>query len=219
MTGTRESAGFAARSANVLGDPLLRNFSLMLAAATFFYYPAAAELVLFAKERLQASDTQVGLLFGAGSLGSLLFALAAPAVARRLGFRARTFGAAALKGLLLVSFAVLAQFWLGAVVWLLVLGFGTLFSITSEALKQELVPNELLGRVRSITSVISWSLVPLGVLLGGVLVETTGSPPLLYACSGSGIAVVASFFLVTSRERESRTIDSIEPVTALADEG
>jgi MFS family permease len=202
----------------VLGDPLLRNLSLMLAVATFFYYPALAELVLFAKERLRASDAQVGLLFGAGSLGSLLFALAASAIARRLGFRARTFGAAALKGLLLVSFAGLAQFWLGAVVWLLVLGFGTLFSITSEALKQELVPNELLGRVRSITSVISWSLVPVGVLLGGVLVEATGSSSLLYACSGSGIAVVALVFFATSRERASRTIDLIEPVTVLSDE-
>ncbi len=202
----------------VLGDPILRNLSLMLAVATFFYYPAAAELVLFAKERLQASDSQVGLLFGAGSLGSLLFALAAPAIAQRLGFRARTFGAAAFKGLLLVSFAVVAQFWLGAVVWLLVLGFGALFSVTSEALKQELVPNELLGRVRSFTSVISWSLVPVGVLLGGALIEATGSPSLLYACSGSGIAVVALVFFATSRERASRTIDATEPVTVLVDE-
>jgi len=202
----------------VLGDPVLRNLSLMLAVATFFYAPAAAELVYFAKERLRASDTQIGLLFGAGSLGSLLFALAAPMLARRLGIRARTFGAAALKGLLLVSLAAVARVWLGIAIWLLVLGFGTLFSVTSEALKQELVPNELLGRVRSITSVLSWSLIPVGALLGGVLVETTGSPSLLYACAGAGIAFVASFFFVASRERVSRTIDLIEPVTVIGDE-
>ncbi len=202
----------------VLGNPVLRNLSLMLAVATFFYASASAELVLFAKERLHASDTQVGLLFGAGSLGSLLFALAAPALARRLDFRARTFGAAALKGLLLVSLAAVAQIWLGIVVWLLVLGFGTLFGITSEALKQELVPNELLGRVRSITSVLSWSLIPVGALLGGVLIEATGSPSLLYVCAGAGIAVVATGFFVASRESASRRIDLIEPGTVLGEE-
>jgi MFS family permease len=202
----------------VFGNPVLRNLSLMLAVATFFYAPASAELVLFAKERMQASDAQVGLLFGAGSLGSLLFALAAPTLARYLGFRARTFGAAALKGLLLVFFATVAQFWLGVGVWLLVLGFGTLFEVTSEAMKQELVPNELMGRVRSITSVLSWSLIPVGALLGGVLVEATGSPSLLYACAGSGIALVATIFFFATREHVSRTIDLIEPVTVLADE-
>ncbi len=197
----------------VLGNPVLRNLSLMLAVATFFYAPASAELVLFAKEQLGASDTQVGMIFGAGSLGGLLFALGAPVLAGHIGFRGRTFGAAALKGLLLISFAAIAQFWVGALAWLLVLGFGTLFEVTSEAARQELVPNELLGRVRSITSVISWSLIPVGALLGGVLVEATGSPSLLYACCGSGIALVATFYLAVSREGER-----VGSVTVLGDE-
>jgi MFS family permease len=199
----------------VLGNDVLRNLCLMLAVAIFFYAPASAELVLLAKERFHASDTQVGVLFGAGSLGSLLFALAAPVLARRLGWRARTFGAATLKGILLISLATVAQVWLGMGAWLLVLGFGTLFEVTSEALKQELVPNEMLGRVRSTTSVIAWSLMPVGALLGGALVELTGSPSLLYLCAGSGITTVAVLFLVTSRESVSLTI---EPVTVLGDE-
>ncbi|MGZ4411289.1 MAG: hypothetical protein ACXVY8_04060, partial [Gaiellaceae bacterium] len=172
-----------------------------LAVATFLYAPASAELVLFAKQRLHAGDSELGLLFGAGSLGSLVFALLAPLLARRLGFAARTFGVAALKGVLLMNFAVVGQFWVGAATWLLVLGFGTLFGVSSEAQLQELVPNELMGRVRSTVTALSWSLIPVGTLLGGLLVETTGSVPLLYASAGAGIAAVATLFLVLSAER------------------
>ncbi|MGZ4386822.1 MAG: MFS transporter [Gaiellaceae bacterium] len=185
----------------VLANPRIRNVSLMLAVATFLYAPASAELVLFAKQRLHAGDSELGLLFGAGSLGSLVFALLAPLLARRLGFAARTFGVAALKGVLLMTFAVVGQFWLGAATWLLVLGFGTLFGVSSEAQLQELVPNELMGRVRSTVTALSWSLIPVGTLLGGLLVETTGSVPLLYASAGAGIAAVATLFLVLSAER------------------
>jgi MFS family permease len=184
-----------------LARPEIRNVALMLAAATFLYAPASAELVLFGKERLQASDSELGLLFGAGSLGSLLFALLAPVLTRRLGFAVRTFGVAALKGLLLIGFAAAASFWLGAAIWLLVLGFGTLFSISSEAQLQTLVPNELMGRVRSTVTVLSWSLIPIGTLLGGLLVEASGRPRLLYALAGGGITLVALCFLALSARR------------------
>jgi MFS family permease len=187
----RLRAEIAEGLAFVLSSPILRNISLMLASATFFYAAASSELVLFAKEKLGAADSEIGLIFGAGSLGGLLTALAAPAISRRLGFASRTFGAAAAKGLLLVFFAAVSELWLGTLVWLLVLGCGTLFGVSSETVRQTIVPNELLGRVRSITSVISWSLMPLGAILGGVLVEESGNPSLLYICAGSGIAITA----------------------------
>jgi MFS family permease len=190
----------------VLSSPILRNISLMLASATFFYAAASSELVLFAKERLGAGDSEVGLIFGAGSLGGLLTALAAPALSRRLGFAARTFGAGAFKGLLLVSFAAVSEFWLGAFVWMLVLGCGTLFAISSETARQTLVPNELLGRVRSITSVISWSLMPLGAILGGLLVKVSGSPSLLYLCAGLGISATAAAALLLSPEARTGVV-------------
>jgi MFS family permease len=199
----------------LLANPAIRNVALMLALATFLYAPASAELVLFAKQRLEAGDSQLGLLFGAGSLGSLLFALLAPALTRRLGFAARTFGVAALKGLLLIAFAVTASFWLGAALWLLVLGFGTVFGISSEAQLQTLVPNQLMGRVRSTVKTLSWSLIPLGTLLGGLLVETTGRARLLYALSGAGIAAVALCFLALSARRTRRPAAEVRsPQTA-----
>lgn len=182
----------------VLGNPVLRNLSFMLASATFFYAAASAQLVLFAKEKLAAGDSQIGLIFGAGSLGGLLMALATPAISRRLGFTLRSFGAGAVKGILLVCLSAVTEFWLGAGIWMLVLGAGTLFGISSESYRQSHVPNELLGRVRSITSVISWSLMPLGAILGGWLVQSSGSPPLLYLCCGLGILLTASAFLALS---------------------
>jgi MFS family permease len=185
----------------VWANPPIRNISLMLAVAAFFYAPASAELVLFAKRRLDAGDSELGLLFGAGSLGSLSFALLTPALTRRLGVTARTFGAAAVKGLLLVALAAAGGFLTGVALWLLVLGFGTVFGISSEVQLQALVPNELMGRVRATVAVLSWSLMPAGTLLGGLLVETTAKPQLLYAIAGAGIAMTALAFLAPAARR------------------
>ncbi len=56
----------------VVGHPVLRNISIMMALFNFFGATYGAELVLFAKERLSATDAQFGLLNSAGSVGVVL---------------------------------------------------------------------------------------------------------------------------------------------------
>src|SRR3990170_2974496 len=70
----------------VLGHPILRNTCLMLALISCVGFTIYAQLVLFAKERLGASDTQVGVLYAAGSVGMIVLALAAGPLRRRLSF-------------------------------------------------------------------------------------------------------------------------------------
>src|SRR5215208_7214716 len=52
----------------VLGHPILRNTCLMMALVSCVGFTVYAQLVFYAKERLGASDTQVGLLYAAGSV-------------------------------------------------------------------------------------------------------------------------------------------------------
>src|SRR5207244_5012510 len=61
----------------VLRHPVLRNISAMMALVNFVAVTAAAQLVLFAKVRLAANDTQVSLLYSAGSIGIVILSLAA----------------------------------------------------------------------------------------------------------------------------------------------
>src|SRR5205823_8417304 len=56
----------------VLSHPVLRNISMMMAMVNFVSAASYAQLVLFAKVRLEASDTQVRLLVSAGGLGVVI---------------------------------------------------------------------------------------------------------------------------------------------------
>jgi len=67
----------------VLGHPVLRNISLMMAMVNFIATTTFSQLVLFAKERLQASNIQVSILYAAGSIGIFILSLTAGPLRKR----------------------------------------------------------------------------------------------------------------------------------------
>ncbi len=80
----------------VLKHPILSWIVLLLLLVNFILPTASAQLVLFAKQWFAASDTQVGLLYAGGSLGTVAFSLAAGRFRKRWSF-----GTIALGGLLI----------------------------------------------------------------------------------------------------------------------
>jgi hypothetical protein len=64
------------------------------------------------------------------------------------------------------------------------MGTGILFNINTGSLRQAIVPNHMLGRVISIASVLAWSAMPLGSLLGGFAIERTGNVALVFGVIG-----------------------------------
>ena len=172
----------------VLRHPVLRNISLMMALVNFVSTTSMAQLVLFAKERLQASDSEVGLLFTAGSVGVVVLSLLAGLFRKRW-----TFSRVALSALMCMGFFILALsfthwYWLALIIVALESGCGILFNINSGSLRQAIVPNQMLGRVLSIASVLAWSAIPLGSLLGGYLISATGNVALIYG--GIGVLTI-----------------------------
>jgi nitrate/nitrite transporter NarK len=53
--------------------------------------------------------------------------------------------------------------------------FGAPYNVVITARMYELVPEELLARVRSVVKIIAWGTIPVGTLLGGVLADGLGS--------------------------------------------
>lgn len=66
-----------------------------------------------------------------------------------------------------------------------------------------IVPNQMLGRAQSIASVMSWSALPLGALLGGWIIKTTGNVMLVYAGVGILMLLIATAFAWLSALRRS----------------
>ena len=173
----------------VLKHPVLRNISLMMAIVNFVTASLSAQRILFAKEHLQASDTQIGFIYSVSSVGVILLSLLAGRLRKRWPFSKVALGALMTQGMLTVVLASTTYFWAALPIWALMSGVGILFNINTGSLRQAIAPNHMLGRVRSIAGVLAWSAIPLGALLGGWIIEGTGSVAWVFA--GIGLIQVA----------------------------
>jgi len=178
----------------VLGHPVLRNISLMMALFNLVASTTWAQLVLFGKERLHASDARVGFLFAAGSAGIALLGLAAGPIRKRVRFSVAALGGLMTSSLMLIAFATTRNYWLGAVLWAGVSGFGLFFNINTQSLRQAIVPSHLMGRVWSIAGVLAWSAIPVGTLIGGAIIKATGNVAAVFAGIGVIEALIAAVF-------------------------
>lgn len=182
----------------VLRHPVLRNISAMMALVNLVSTTTFAQLVLFAKVRYDATDSEVGLLFAAGGVGVFVMALAAGPLRKRWTFGNVALGALMASGLLTIALAYAPTLWLAIALWGLSAGLGTLFNINTGSLRQSLVPNHLLGRIITIAMVLAWSATPVGALAGGVAIERTGDVQLIYASIGVLTFLIPLYFRLRS---------------------
>ncbi len=190
----------------VFSNPVLRNISIMMALVNFVGSTAYAQLIFFAKVRLQATDFQASLLYSAGSLGVVLLALAAGPLRKHWSFSTVALGALMLEGILTVVFSLMRMYWAAIVLWTLIGGLGILFNINTSSLRQTIVPNHLLGRVVSIASVLAWSAIPLGTLLGGFAISWTQNVALVYGVIGVLVFLIPFAFSFTALGHADRYI-------------
>ncbi len=194
----------------VWGHPVLRNISLMMALVNFVAATHSAQLVLFARERLQASDSQIGFLYTAGSVGIVALALLAGPLRKRWSFSKVALGALLLDGLFILALAFTRLYWLALLFEALAQGCGILFNINTGSLRQAIVPNYLLGRVVSIASVIAWSAIPLGSFLGGLIISETNNVALVYAGIGVLVMLIPMCFAFTPLGHAERYLPTKE---------
>ncbi|MGZ3666766.1 MAG: MFS transporter, partial [Ktedonobacterales bacterium] len=190
----------------VLGHPVLRNISAMMAMVNFVATTVATQLVLFAKVRLHASDSQVAWLFSAESIGVVILSLAAGPLRKRWRFSTVALGALMLNGLLTIALAFTQFYWAALALVAINSGLGILFNINTGSLRQAIVPNEMLGRVISIAGVLAWSAIPVGSFLGGLAIERTHDVVLVYAVIGVLTFLIPLFFSFTPLGHAERYI-------------
>jgi MFS family permease len=188
----------------VLSHPVLRNISAMMALVNFVGVTIGSQLVLFAKQQLQATDTQVSLLYSAGSIGVVALSLAAGPLRKKWPFSRVALGALMVDGLLSLGLAFTRWYWLALLLWAAVSGSGILFNINTGSLRQAIVPNHLLGRVISIASVLAWSAIPLGSFIGGLAIEKTHNVVLVFAIIGALTFLIPLSFSFTALGRAER---------------
>jgi MFS family permease len=195
----------------VLKHPILSWITLLLLLVNFILPTASAQLVLFAKQWFAASDTQVGLLYAGGSLGTVVFSLVAGQFRKRWSLGTIALGALMMEGVFTALTAVTHWYCVLLLLWTLRGGADVLFTITSYSLAQLAVPNQFLGRVITVIRVLTWSTASLGALLGGLAIERTHNAALVYAVIGLLIFGITLTFFLTPLGHTNRPLPKHEP--------
>ncbi len=192
-------------------NPVLRSISIMMALVNFVGVTTSAQLVFFAKERFNASDGRVSLLYSVGGAGVVVLSLSAGILRRHWNFSKVALGALLLNGLLTAIFALTPFYWVALPLWAFAAGFGILFNINTGSLRQLIVPDHLLGRVSSVASVLAWSGIPIGSFLGGLAIEWSGDAAIVYFGIGIAIAMIAAVFSFSALGRAEQYLDPAIP--------
>ena len=196
----------------VLGNRSLRSIAGCTGSSNFFYSLLFAIVVLYAVRNLHLSSVEVGSVFAVGSVGSIVGALVANRLQKRIGVGPSIVSCACCFSISGIAFPLaphgfpLPVLMVGSAVG----GFGGVaYNITQVSLRQAITPERLQGRMNAAMRWVVWGTIPLGTLLGGVLGQTVGLRAALWA--GAIGAMPTFLWVLLSPVRSIRTMP--EPVT------
>ncbi len=156
---------------------VLRTLALVGGGLNFANTAFMSVFVLYAVGKHSAMglpDWAYGLLLTVTAVGATIGSLLAPKAERRFG---RTRVIAVVLCAPIIAQAVPAATAIVVVVAaaFIIHGAGiAIWNVIQVTLRQRLVPNELLGRVQSCITLLSWGTMPVGALVGGALADWIG---------------------------------------------
>jgi MFS family permease len=177
------------------------------AAIAYLLFMGPVEILVpfLVKNELGGSAADLGLVFAAGGVGSVLCAVA---IAHRgLPRREITlmYAAWTLATLAVAGYGLAASMWQLMLVSLIFNGLETAGLVVWATTKQRHVPSHLLGRVSSLDWLISTGLLPLSFALTGPVSAALGAQGALIAAGAAGALVtLAALFLPGMRAIEQR---------------
>jgi MFS family permease len=198
----------------IWNERMLRAVVLTVLLTNLLDAPFPVVMVVFAEETY-GSAADLGLMYGVFGGGALLGALAYSAIGHRLPRRKTFVSCFALIPLMYLTMATGPTLPV-ALAALGIVGFAAgpinplLFTMLTE-----IVPSRLRGRVFGAVRAGAWASIPLGVLVGGVLVGAIGHATTFLAI-GIAYAAVVSFGFVN---RAFRDMDRVRPGGGLDREG
>jgi len=158
----------------VLRHRLLLTLAIITSIANFSIGGGESLLVFLVKALPDTTELHYGFAFVALSAGSLVGFPAVTRLKRRFGDAVVLRGAIGLILACLVGLVLASAFWLVAIsMGLLGLAL-TLWGVIAVALRQEIVPTSILGRVNAFYRMIAFGSAPIGSLASGALAQAAG---------------------------------------------
>lgn len=174
------------------GHRLLRRFAIALGLLNASSMAAGATVVLFAQEILDLNATGFGLLSSAAAIGGVAGSLLAARLSKWLGSGGNLLVSLASMGIAYVVIGLTSK---APLVWVMyaISAFAVvLWNVVTVSLRQAIIPDRLLGRVNSVYRFFGWGMMPIGAVIGGVLVEVVAG------IAGRTVGLRAPFFLAAA---------------------
>ncbi len=198
----------------VWGDVPLRALVLFAALANLGAGALAGVFVLVVQDHFGVPESLFGVFLSVAAVG----AIAGAALAARAGARFGRFPVLAAgflgQAVLSLAFAFAPNAWVAAAAWSVLAGASTLAGVLSAGVVQLVVPEHLMGRVLSVKKMLSFSLLPVGTLLGGVLGRVDLRAP---AVLGAVVVAVATVWVWGRMRALSARADEAERLARRTD--
>jgi MFS family permease len=148
----------------------LRPMAIILGLMNLAGMVSGSLLVLYVQEVLHECATVFAIVGMGAAVGAVVAGAFASYVSRRLG--SGTCLAITLAGSAIIAPLVgLASWWpLVFLLFALETLLGTLWNVITVSLRQAIIPSHLLGRVNSVYRFFAWGMMPVGALVGGIVV-------------------------------------------------
>ncbi|MFY4774881.1 MFS transporter [Metabacillus sp. RGM 3146] len=184
----------------LIRDKLQLGFSLQAMIGNFGYSTAFAVLIFYLRTSIHLNAEMIGINLALLSIGGLFGTIMIIPIERKFG-RSNSIPLLLSIGFLGYLVAMLPFFWFDSG-----LGFGIVsfcnvsWNIIITTIRQECVPKVMLGRVLSVSRVLTRLGMPLGAMVGGLVLANGNAPEVfLIAAISKFIEILIAFFWIKPR--------------------
>ncbi len=171
----------------LLHQPVLRTVTILLASSGVIMTAGVDLYIYYLKHDLGQDDNTVGLVFGVSSIGAILSGIFFATLRQKLGFGVCFLGSLILTGVLVATIGFTSNIVIIALLVTVLFIFDTIRGLSSASLRQQITPDQLLGRVTS--SFWLMVLIPsaIGAAIFTALAEQIGTATVFIILGGLGL--------------------------------
>ncbi|MFD9356167.1 MFS transporter [Streptomyces sp. NPDC060031] len=191
-------------------QPFLRTTTFLIAGSNLLFQALFLTVIVSARQH-GGSSAAIGVMFGVAAVGGVVGSLVAPALERRLSMKVVVIGANWAWALLVPLLLVVRNPYLIGAVYALMCFVGPVWNVVISAYQLAVTPDRIRGRVLGAAGVVAFGAVPLGSLIGGLLLSRYGADTTVWLLAG-WMALLAVVSTVSPAVRAAPSLTEATPL-------
>ncbi|MGV3041632.1 MFS transporter [Staphylococcus rostri] len=160
---------------NILYLPLIKDMLVILVASNLIISPYYIYVVVFVQDVLAGNSTSLGMVFGVASLGALFGSIVTNYLRLKLPWGKLIFITLIIDAMFRFILPFSLTIYLFAIFLAVTYSTQAILNIAIITMRQELTPEVYLGRVNSVFKTAVFAARPVGLFLGGIILESYNS--------------------------------------------